>query len=181
MTELARWDGFYVIAGSAAGALIGLQFVVLTLIAERPPEGAAEGGAAFGSPTVVHFSAVLVLSLLFHAPWGMILWPAILWGAIGAGGVVYVGIVLGRMRRHPAYRPIFEDWFFHGIVPFTAYAMLLVSSFLAVSRTREALFAVAAANVLLLLASIHNTWDNVAYTVLVHMAGAKSDRNQTQD
>ncbi|PYR18792.1 MAG: hypothetical protein DMF98_25350 [Acidobacteria bacterium] len=37
MSEFAEWDSFYVIVGSAAGALIGLQFVVLTLIAERPP------------------------------------------------------------------------------------------------------------------------------------------------
>jgi len=29
MSELAHWDSFYVIVGSAAGALIGLQFVVL--------------------------------------------------------------------------------------------------------------------------------------------------------
>ncbi len=28
------WEAFYVIVGSTAGALIGLQFVVLTLIAE---------------------------------------------------------------------------------------------------------------------------------------------------
>ena len=37
MSELAPWDSFCVIVGSAAGALIGLQFVVMTLIAERPP------------------------------------------------------------------------------------------------------------------------------------------------
>jgi hypothetical protein len=36
VSEFAEWDSFYVIVGSAAGALIGLQFVVLTLIAERP-------------------------------------------------------------------------------------------------------------------------------------------------
>jgi len=30
MRELAEWDSFYVIVGSAAGALIGLQFVVMT-------------------------------------------------------------------------------------------------------------------------------------------------------
>src|SRR6266568_2868587 len=36
MSELAEWDSFYVIVGSAAGALIGLQFVVMALIAERP-------------------------------------------------------------------------------------------------------------------------------------------------
>ena len=36
MSELAGWDSFYVIVGSAAGALIGLHFVVMALIAERP-------------------------------------------------------------------------------------------------------------------------------------------------
>jgi len=45
MSELAAWESFYVIVGSAAGALIGLQFVVLTLIATRPPMPAADAGA----------------------------------------------------------------------------------------------------------------------------------------
>ncbi len=36
MPELAEGDSFHVIVGSAASALIGLQFVVMTLIAERP-------------------------------------------------------------------------------------------------------------------------------------------------
>jgi len=33
MTALDGWENFYVIVGSSAGALIGLQFVVITLIA----------------------------------------------------------------------------------------------------------------------------------------------------
>jgi hypothetical protein len=48
MPELVEWDSFYVIVGSAAGALIGLQFVVITLIAQKPTSPALEGGAAFG-------------------------------------------------------------------------------------------------------------------------------------
>jgi hypothetical protein len=36
MTALGEWESFYVIVGSSAGALIGLQFVVIALIAERP-------------------------------------------------------------------------------------------------------------------------------------------------
>lgn len=69
MSELAKWDSFYVIVASAAGALIGLQFVVLTLIAERPPTDAALAAAAFGSPAIVHFGSGLFLSALLHAPW----------------------------------------------------------------------------------------------------------------
>ena len=53
MSELATWDSFYVIVGSAAGALIGLQFVVVTLIAQRPMRAAPEASAAFGTPTIV--------------------------------------------------------------------------------------------------------------------------------
>src|SRR5260221_11609501 len=69
MSEFAEWDSFYVIVGSAAGALIGLQFVVLTLVAERPPPRAAEGGAAFATPTIVHFGTALLLSAVLRAPW----------------------------------------------------------------------------------------------------------------
>ena len=34
MSPLDQWDNFYMIVGTSAGALIGLQFVVMTLIAE---------------------------------------------------------------------------------------------------------------------------------------------------
>jgi len=54
MPELAEWESVYMIVGSAAGALIGLQFVVMTLIAERPPLRAAEAGAVFATPTIAH-------------------------------------------------------------------------------------------------------------------------------
>ena len=38
MTALSGWENFYVIVGSSAGALIGLQFVVITRIADIPSE-----------------------------------------------------------------------------------------------------------------------------------------------
>jgi len=47
MTLLSGWENFYVIVGSSAGALIGLQFVVVTLIAERPPRDADAAGQHF--------------------------------------------------------------------------------------------------------------------------------------
>ena len=39
MAELAGWANFYVIVGSSAGALIGLQFVVMTLILDPATAG----------------------------------------------------------------------------------------------------------------------------------------------
>src|SRR5690348_7749139 len=59
MTPFAGWENFYVIVGSSAGALIGLQFVVITLLSGRPAgPGQQEAGAAFGTPTIVHFTMV---------------------------------------------------------------------------------------------------------------------------
>src|SRR5438132_10469742 len=86
MPELTAWDSFYVIVGSAAGGLIGLQFVVMTLIAERPPLRAAEAGAAFATPTIVHFCAALLLSALLRVPWTSVMAMAILCGTSASRG-----------------------------------------------------------------------------------------------
>ena len=109
MSELSEWDSFYVIVGSAAGALIGLQFVVMTLIAERPPVRAAEAGAAFATPTVVHFGAALLLSALLRAPWQTIGVTAAVWGFVGFCGAIYTAIVARRMVRQTTYLPGSED------------------------------------------------------------------------
>ncbi len=167
MPELARWGSFYEIAGGAAGALIGLQFVVLTLIAERPSLGTPEAGAAFGSPTIVHFGTVLFLSALMHAPWESIFGAAFLWGLLGFAGVVYSLIVIWRVRKQSAYKPVFEDWLFHVATPLISYATLAVSAFAVRLHQRPALFCVGAAALLLLFTGIHNAWDGVAYHVFV--------------
>ncbi len=168
MSELAAWDSFYVIVGSAAGALIGLQFVVVTLIAERPPLRVAEAGAAFATPTIVHFGSALLLSALVRAPWQTITAVAALWGLIGLGGLAYSVLVARRVRRQSVYQPVFEDRLFHVVLPLAAYAMLALSAFAASSHTREALFGVGAAALLLLFIGIHNAWDSIAYHVFVN-------------
>jgi hypothetical protein len=60
MSELTAWDSFYVIVGLAAGVLIGLQFVVMTLIAQRPDGGRRVPALHFAMPTIVHFGAALL-------------------------------------------------------------------------------------------------------------------------
>ncbi|MGE5141655.1 MAG: hypothetical protein ACM3JD_19490, partial [Rudaea sp.] len=150
MSELAEWESFYVIVGSAAGALIGLQFVVMTLIADRPPLRAAEAGAAFATPTIVHFGAVLLLSALLRVPWQAITPLAVLWDLVGLSGVAYAAIVARRMRVQTTYQPEFEDWLFHVLLPLPAYAVLALSAFAAPSHAREALLGVGAAALLLL-------------------------------
>jgi hypothetical protein len=169
MSELAEWDSFYVIVGSAAGALIGLQFVVITLIANRPYLRVPEAGAASATPPIVHFATVLLLSVLLRAPSHAVAPPAALWGLIGACGVWYAAVVTRRMRVQSTYRPEFEDWLFYAVLPCVAYAMLVLTAVVALDHAREALFGVGAAVLLLLFVAIHNCWDSVTYHVFVNL------------
>jgi len=168
MTPLAGWENFYVIVGSSAGALIGLQFVVVTLIAEIPLQGDVErAGSAFATPTVVHFGAVLLLAAVLSAPWRRPAAAEVIWGLIGLVGIIYEFIVARRMRLQDAYAPQFEDWLFYLALPLAAYATLAASAGAARSNLVGALFAVAVAALLLLFIGIHNAWDAVTYHVFI--------------
>lgn len=175
MPSLVKWNNFYVIIGSAAGALIGLQFVALSLIAQRTAQRAADAGAAFATPTIVHFTSVLFLSALLCAPWQSITAVAVLCGLIGLNGVAYDVIVARRMRKQSAYQPVFEDWLFHAVLPFAAYGILTISPFAVRFHMRGALFGIGAAALLLLFIGIHNTWDGLVYHVF-DRGGAETDQ-----
>jgi hypothetical protein len=178
MNQFAEWDSFYVIVGSAAGALIGLQFVVMTLIAEKPVRDMQRAGAAFATPTIVHFSAVLLVSALMRVPWPGALFAAIAWGLTGACGLLYTALVGRRMVRQTAYRPAFEDWLFHLVLPLTSYALLGAASYEAGAHMLVALFAVAGYALLLLFVGIHNAWDAVAYHVFSNIHGSSNERHK---
>ena len=168
MTPLAGWENFYVIVGSSAGALIGLQFVVIALIANMPiVEGQAEAGEAFATPTIVHFGAVLLLSAALSAPWKSLFTAAAFWGLVGAVGILYEIVVVGRMRVQSLYKPVFEDWLFHALLPSVAYGILAAAAWAARSNSGTALFGVAGAALLLLFIGIHNAWDAVTYHIFV--------------
>jgi hypothetical protein len=170
MFNLTEWNSFYVIVGSSAGALIGLQFVVLTLIAEKPRVRMAEAGAAFATPSVVHFAVVLALSAIASAPWQGLGKLSFVWGLVGLYGIVYAVITARRMRTQKLYKPVFEDWLFHVLLPFVAYATLFASALAVRFTARRALFLVAAATLLFLFVGIHNAWDSITWHVFVNKA-----------
>lgn len=168
VSPIEGWDNFYVIVGSSAGALTGLQFVVIALIAELRNRNA--GGheiAAFGTPTVVHFCVALLVAAVLSAPWTRLLAPAMIVGATGLAGLVYAAIVIRRARASTGYKPVFEDWLWHAILPVIAYALLTAAGVgLADDVPHPALYSVAAAILLLVFIGIHNAWDTVTYITL---------------
>lgn len=168
---LARWGNFYLITGTGAAALTGLQFVVQSLLASALRRAAAHGDpeagiGAFGSPTVVHFTLSLAISGVMCAPWpGAASLRATL-VVLGAGAFVYALIVLQRARRQRGYQPVAEDWIWHILLPGAAYAGVLVAGLRLADDTAAAawpLFLTAAAALLLLCIGIHNSWDTVTY------------------
>lgn len=179
MELLHGWESFYVIVGSSDGALIGLQFVVITLIGETTiTQGMQAAGEAFSTPTIVHFGIVLFLAGVLSAPWPSMLGPEIVAGVTAFFGTIYTLVVLRRMRRQPAYAPQTEDWLFHFALPLLAYGIMATSTMLEPAHARGALFGIAASVLLLLFIGIHNAWDSVEYIVFVHKRKHQEEERQ---
>ena len=169
-SPLIAWESFYVIVGSSGAALTGLQFVVIALIAEARTQSAARAResndqsiAAFGTPTIVHFCSVLLVSAILSAPWHGLTSVGLTLGVCGLIGVVYGVIVVRRARRQTGYRPVWEDWLWHAVLPLIAYALILISAIVLRSYPQRALFVIGATALLLLFIGIHNAWDTVTY------------------
>jgi hypothetical protein len=179
MSPLSAWESFYVIVGTSAAALTGLQFVVMALIAETETPSSTQTIAAFGTPNIVHFAAVLLISAILSAPWPSMRGPAVALSICGAAGVVYGVIVVRRARRQSGYKPVFEDWLFHGILPLFAYALLLLAAATIALRPTFMLFEIGAVALLLLFIGIHNAWDTVTYiTVDRRQIAARADADR---
>lgn len=167
MSALHAWETFYVIVGSSAGALTGLQFVVLTLITESGMvRGSGETLAAFGSPNVVHFCAALLVSAIFSAPWHGLGAPGIAATLCGAGGLVYSITVTRRAMRQQDYKPVLEDWIWHCALPMVSYGALSVGGIKLARFPEDSLYLVGGGVLLLVFIGIHNAWDTVTYVTV---------------
>jgi hypothetical protein len=177
LTSLAHWANFYVITGSAAAALTGLQFVVIVLGAQLNSGGNEETNRAFGTPTIVHFSTVLLISAIMSAPWPMLGEAALILGLCGAAGLIYAVMIIRTVRRQTAYRPVLEDWIWHFTLPPLAYAILLATATQLQASPANDLFAVASVALLLLFIGIHNAWDSATFIAL-HMRRGQAKREE---
>jgi len=164
--SLAVWESFYVIVGSGGAALTGLQFVVMALVADSHRQASSDTIGAFGTPTIVHFCMVLFIASVLNAPWQGLMKPALILGLSGAGGIAYIGVITARALRQAEYKPVLEDWIWHQILPFIAYALLFAGGIGLIRYTNSCLFLVATTSLLLLFIGIHNAWDTVTYVAV---------------
>ena len=167
LLPLAAWENFYVIVGSSAAALTGLQFIVIVLGAEVNAKSSSMITRAFGTPTIVHFCAVLLLSAMMSAPWPTLANVALALGVCGGIGVVYGAIVVWHAIRQTDYEMVLEDWLFHCAFPLLGYALLAAAAVELPRYPLISLFLIAAIGLLLLFVGIHNAWDSVTYIAIV--------------
>jgi len=172
-SPFAAWESFYVIIGSSAAALTGLQFVVVALGAEARAIRGPELGA-FATPTIVHFCVVLLVSAILSAPWRTLSSPGLVLTLCGAAGLAYTVVVVWRAWRQRGYAPMLEDWLWHAAFPLVAYVALLTAAFFIEGDAHTCLFAIAATALFLLFIGIHNAWDAVTYIAVQESQAPKA-------
>jgi len=132
--------------------------------------------SAFGTPTVVHFCAVLFVSAVLSAPWHRLSSVGLALGICGTAGLAYGALITWRARRQTGYAPVTEDWVWHVALPLTAYGSLLGAALLLHRHQAPSLFVIGAAAVLLLYVGIHNSWDTVTYIAVAQPGGKEPEQ-----
>src|SRR5258705_2427725 len=104
---LSGWEGFYGILGSAAAGLTGLMFVVIALTGQAMEATATTMALvrAWGTPTVVHLCAVLLLAAIFMTPGHSVTTLSVCVGGCGVAGLGFVRWVVRQARRQTVYVP----------------------------------------------------------------------------
>jgi hypothetical protein len=158
---LEDWRDFYVMIGTASGAIVGASFIVASLasgVKER-----AVGMRGFISPTAVHLASVLVSSAILSVPKISALVVALLLGTGGAAGAVYALIVVARIWR---MKLGMEDWCFYALLPVFAYGAIAASAAMIVLRVDSPLYLLSAALILLLIVGMRNAWDMATFLIM---------------
>ena len=186
MTELAQpflqpWAAFFTMTATAAATLIGLMFVVVTLVSGIERTGDSEVGiSTFSTPTVIHFGAALLVSAILIAPWPLLGGTFALVTLVGLAGVAHMSRVAGRARSQTVYAPDTEDWVWYTILPFVAYAAVLVGGIAIPFAPHAALWILGGTTTLLIFIGIRNAWDVVTY-LAIERVGTQTKARDVSD
>ena len=160
LQALHGWQNFYTLLGEAAATLTGLMFVAASLGARLINDEADPKVRTFITPTVVHFSLVLLLAALMNIPTQTQGALAIQFAALGLFGAGYSLSHLPRLRgfQHDGSLER-QAWTWNLALPLFA-ALWLAGAALGLSRSGSgALDAAAIGALLLVMVGLHNAWD----------------------
>jgi hypothetical protein len=160
------WHDFDLLVGTAAATLVGLMFVAASIGASIYTEKNRPGMQAFISPTVVHFTSVLVLALLALVPTHEWLTLAGLLALVGVAGGVYSANLWMQLFVRRRFDVDIVDRLFYAALPSLGYLLLLLAAFFLLRQSEAGLDLLAAAQITLLLAGIRNAWDMMMWIVI---------------
>lgn len=169
MEALREWHEFYVLLGTAAAALVALLFVALSIGVGFLTRDRATATRTFMSPVGVHFSAVLLVSLLALAPahpqW---LIPALI-ALVAIMGICVSAYVTVKVARDEYEEVVFTDAMAYGAFPVLGYVAILCAALLPWRHSPELL---AGGLLVLLFFNIRNAWDLMLTLVRRHSGSA---------
>jgi hypothetical protein len=159
------WGEFYLLAGSAAAVLIGLIFVVMTLMQDRPRSSVLSGSRLYMGPVVLQVSFVLALSAaaltpgITHGAFAALAAVVAVWGLVrGVQSIVGIGALKGTDGA-----PHWTDLWFYGVFPSLLSLALAAVAAGVWTKQEWAVYGVAAVTTAVLLLSIRNEWDLVTW------------------
>ena len=155
------WENFFLMAGGAAAVLIGLIFVVISLMGDRPRSSVLAGTKLYMGPIVLAVSFVLALSAAALTP-GITRCP---FAAI-TGAIALWGLVRGLMSAvgiHRLREVHWTDFWFYGVYQSAVYVALGVVAIAIWMNLKWAQDALAVVVTLSLLLSIRNEWDLITW------------------
>jgi len=163
---LRAWHDFYALIGTAAATLVGLMFVAASIGAGVFTSAHQAGIRSFLSPTVVHFSLVLVLCLIASAPIESVAAMRLCLVSTGLIGFAYSGSTWWRMRYHGMSATIdLADRILYALLPLAVYLVLVGSGLAIPSYAVLGSDLLALACLALLLVGIRNAWDMTVWII----------------
>ena len=167
---LQRWANFYVSMSQASAALIGLLFVVITIVVERRPNDIAKI-RVYLTPTVVYFASVLVVAELLIIPNHTRLTSTLCICLVGVAGLVYSGsLFVGQGKKKSYYEQ--QDLIPYAVFPFAIYGLFVLGGSLLLYNTQRGFTLIAAGMLLLLTLAIRNSWAVVTDVVATRPGGS---------
>jgi len=153
------WSNFFITTGAAAGTLVGLLFVVVTLGTGLPTSRKLDIAHASLTPALSSFASVLLQSMVVLVPWQSNLPSGVIFIGIGIGGLIY-RIKAVRVRRTLHLRAIQSklDRIIHNLMPILASVVLIYGGAALIAGESGAPFAIAGSTTLFLFSGIYRTW-----------------------
>jgi hypothetical protein len=158
------WSDFYLMAGGAAAVLIGLIFVVISLMSDRPRSSVLAGSRLYMGPIVLGVSFVLAISAAALAPgisrqeFAAITTLIAAWG-LARGVASAIGIQRLGSEVH------WTDIWFYGLLPIMLYLAIGLVALALWMDWHWAQLGLGGSIMLSLLLAIRNEWDLITWIV----------------